>query len=253
VYYSDDYGRSWWQSTNDAAWTVRSDFASCAMPGTNRIMMCAGQVPNGANTECWTSTDGAGRDWTMQSSGQFVGFQSGTCVGLYDSTLFGGPNPNNTLVLIAPSGVVSVSHNYGITFSSGISTIPFVGTGSRNFLSAVADRSSNIYVLGGQAATDSNVYYRCVCLGVFACVCVCAPLRSAPLQFISHFAHTTYLILCTRDMPCVQPRRRLSVVPAAGCGGQREQLRHELRVHVVPGHVLHAGELDVADDAVLHA
>jgi hypothetical protein len=162
VYYSDDYGRSWWQSTNDAAWTVRSDFASCAMPGTNRIVMCAGQVPNGANTECWTSTDGTGRDWTLQSTGQFVGFQSGTCVGLYDSTLFGGPNPNSTLVLIAPSGVVSVSHNYGATFSAGISTIQFVGTGSRNFLSAVADRLSNIYVLGGQSATDSNVYYRCV-------------------------------------------------------------------------------------------
>jgi hypothetical protein len=159
VYYSPNYGKSWWQATHDAAWSDRSDMAYCAIPGTNRILMCGGQVPSGGDSECWTSTDGIGREWTMQSTGQFSGFSGGTCVALYDSTLFGGMNVNHTLLLIAPTGPVYQSHDFGVTFTR-IATIPFATTSARNFLNAVADRMDDVYVFGGQGTTDSNVYYR---------------------------------------------------------------------------------------------
>lgn len=51
VFYSTNTGFTWIESTAQALWQPRTDFAYCALPATNIIVMIGGNVANGPGTK----------------------------------------------------------------------------------------------------------------------------------------------------------------------------------------------------------
>ena len=171
---SADMGATWNISLNTVidpvlpyASTMRFDPAYCVVPYTNTIVMAGGigwnSYPNAA-ADVWISSDGLGRNWTLQNNGNnprsTVVHAGGVMVALYDSTLVSAQyvTPNSTLVLILDSAANYKSGDLGRTWSMQYTApwapanVPYA-TYTRSLPVLTADRDNYLYYGGGDSGT----------------------------------------------------------------------------------------------------
>ena len=164
VWLSSDLGTTW-ALQGYAAFSVRQDFGSASMPGSNRVMINGGFTyvgqPGNANN-IWINHDGKGLLWTLQCPACYLPYIAGgivnseTLVALYDNTTwislgaYVNNPPNNVPSFYA---IVSYSTDEGVTWLSY--TPPW---SPRAAVSAVVDHHNTVYLFGGEVADNILLY-----------------------------------------------------------------------------------------------
>ena len=169
VWYSSDMGSSFQMGSEAAPWMARSDLGVAAVPGTNCVLLTSGANWSNNFNDVWTSCDGYGYNWTMQTAAApwpltssftlFAGLNNAAAVSdgvtytssnpavvaLYDA---GGTAtaPTNTILLYTASdNMVRTSKNLGATWTAGVEAV----WPARVTAKFVADSSNNAYLVGG--------------------------------------------------------------------------------------------------------
>ena len=176
VYLSADSGQSWSTSTTSAAFGALTQFATCVQPATSSVLVIGGNSSTGASTAVWLNTDGTGASWTSIGSLPAPVIQ-GAAVFLYDGSAFtgssSGGNANATLLVFTHQMRLYRSTTLGATFQSHPSVV-FPGnlgyqltplptqndnTATRYGLRVVVDYDNFLYLVGGSAVSDANVWF----------------------------------------------------------------------------------------------
>ena len=148
VWYSTDSASSFNQSTV-APWPPRSDMGVAAVPGTNCVLMAMGSNYGTLFNDIWSSCDGYGAVWTMQSGAlPWPKAQEPSIVALYPAsgTTPDQMNPTSTvLIYTSATQYIYSSSNMGKSWTAGFE-VPW---SSRTTAKLLADTSNNVYIVGG--------------------------------------------------------------------------------------------------------